>query len=115
ESLPAENGKSGIAWLLGNQNADGGWGGERGTPSSIEETSLAVEALANFVENSGSRDAVERGVAWLIEHTSRGITFPPSPIGFYFAKLWYFEKLYPLVWTVSALGRTAKVLAERRV
>ena len=28
----------------------------------------------------------------------------PSPIGFYFAKLWYYENLYPLTYTVSALG-----------
>ena len=27
----------------------------------------------------------------------------PSPIGFYFAKLWYFEKLYPVIFAVSAL------------
>ena len=26
-------------------------------------------------------------------------------IGFYFARLWYYEKLYPLVFSVSALGR----------
>ena len=28
-------------------------------------------------------------------------------IGFYFAKLWYFERLYPQVWTVGALGKVA--------
>jgi squalene-hopene/tetraprenyl-beta-curcumene cyclase len=28
----------------------------------------------------------------------------PAPIGFYFAKLWYFERLYPLIFTVGALG-----------
>jgi squalene-hopene/tetraprenyl-beta-curcumene cyclase len=27
------------------------------------------------------------------------------PIGFYFAKLWYYEKMYPLIFTVSAIGR----------
>jgi len=35
----------------------------------------------------------------------------PSPIGIYFAKLWYHEnheKLYPLIFTVSALGRALK-------
>ena len=29
----------------------------------------------------------------------------PTPIGFYFAKLWYFEKLYPIIFSVAALGR----------
>jgi squalene-hopene/tetraprenyl-beta-curcumene cyclase len=32
----------------------------------------------------------------------------PSPIGFYFAKLWYYEKLYPLIFTVSALGQALR-------
>ncbi|MEZ5301754.1 MAG: hypothetical protein R3F11_14050 [Verrucomicrobiales bacterium] len=32
-----------------------------------------------------------------------------APIGFYFAKLWYFEKLYPLAWTMAALRRLAEV------
>jgi squalene-hopene/tetraprenyl-beta-curcumene cyclase len=29
----------------------------------------------------------------------------PSPIGFYFAKLWYYERLYPRIFTVAALKR----------
>lgn len=108
-----------IRWLLGAQHADGGWGSEAGVPPSIEETALAVEALAELVQeqavsssetNAELNAAISRGVAWLIEHTQRGTSFPPSPIGFYFAKLWYWEKLYPLVWTVSALGRATKVL-----
>jgi squalene-hopene/tetraprenyl-beta-curcumene cyclase len=32
----------------------------------------------------------------------------PSPIGFYFAKLWYYEKLYPIIFTVAALGRALR-------
>ena len=35
----------------------------------------------------------------------------PSPIGFYFAKLWYFEKLYPIIFTVAALGRAVRAVA----
>jgi hypothetical protein len=54
--------------------------------------------------------SIERGVAWLIEHTRQGTHFPASPIGFYFAKLWYWERLYPLVWTVSALGMASRAL-----
>jgi hypothetical protein len=29
----------------------------------------------------------------------------PSPIGLYFARLWYSEEAYPVIWTVEALGR----------
>ena len=29
----------------------------------------------------------------------------PAPIGLYFAKLWYFERLYPLIFSLDALGR----------
>jgi hypothetical protein len=28
-----------------------------------------------------------------------------SPIGLYFAKLWYYERLYPLIFATAALGR----------
>ncbi len=123
-------------WLVANQNADGGWGGGRGTPSSIEETGLAVESLAHVLAHDRAvragidteRDdhwavfnkmdevlldgpevaarverAVARGAEWLVCATGRGRQFPPTPIGFYFAKLWYFEKMYPLVFTVAAL------------
>ncbi|GIT29881.1 MAG: hypothetical protein Ct9H300mP1_19270 [Planctomycetaceae bacterium] len=42
-------------WLAGVQNSDGGWGGDADTPSSVEETALAVEALLDGVspENGG--------------------------------------------------------------
>jgi squalene-hopene/tetraprenyl-beta-curcumene cyclase len=98
----------GIAWLVSARNADGGWGGVRGTPSSIEETALAVEGLASAYASAGTKgvqDAIASGVNWLVEHTARGKSFPPAPIGFYFANLWYFEKLYPLIFAVSALTR----------
>lgn len=107
-------------WLLKNQSDDGGWGGGVGTPSSIEETALAVEALAavahvqpgeNAEQARRLNESIERGVAWLIEHTRRGTQFDPSPIGFYFAKLWYYEMLYPVIFTVEALERVAKLWA----
>jgi hypothetical protein len=34
----------------------------------------------------------------------------PAPIGFYFAKLWYFERLYPLIFAVSCLRRAVRRL-----
>ena len=40
----------------------------------------------------------------LIESARLGRHHTAWPIGFYFAKLWYYEKLYPLIYTVRALG-----------
>ncbi|MFP6873938.1 MAG: prenyltransferase/squalene oxidase repeat-containing protein [Verrucomicrobiales bacterium] len=96
----------GIQWLEGTQNADGGWGGGGATsPSSIEETALATDSL---LAADGSRQVTARGIQWLISATSGGRRFSPTPIGFYFAKLWYHERLYPLIWTVSALTKAQR-------
>jgi squalene-hopene/tetraprenyl-beta-curcumene cyclase len=43
----------------------------------------------------------------------RGRLNDATPIGFYFAKLWYFEKLYPIIFAVAALGRARRKLAPR--
>ena len=100
----------GLAWLRSHQNSDGGWGSLRdGTPSTIEETALAMSALAGAAADCpATNEALEHGEKWLMEATKKGTVFEPSPIGFYFARLWYFEKAYPVVWTVEALSRLAK-------
>ena len=92
-------------FLLECQNADGGWGGARGCPSSVEETALAVEALAGTEHVA----AVDRGAEWLCARVESGEWRQPAPIGFYFAKLWYHERLYPLIFTVAALGRVRQL------
>jgi squalene-hopene/tetraprenyl-beta-curcumene cyclase len=53
---------------------------------------------------------VLRGTDWLIANTNRGQSTPASPIGLYFARLWYFEKLYPIVFALSALGKVSRLL-----
>jgi squalene-hopene/tetraprenyl-beta-curcumene cyclase len=90
----------GVQWLRQSQNSDGGWGAGAGTPSSVEETALAVEAL---LRDRQSQEAASRGVAWLCDRVEEGAWCEPAPIGFYFARLWYFERLYPLIFTVAAL------------
>lgn len=103
-------------WLVRAQKADGGWsGGLAAAPSSVEETALAVESLCAALENRPKlqRDlepAIRRGAAWLTGKIEAGTWRQPTPIGFYFAKLWYFEELYPVIFTVAALGRAARVL-----
>ena len=100
----------GLAWLREHQNADGGWGSLRDvTPSTIEETALAMSVLAGApVDCAATNEVLARGEKWLCEATKKGTAFEPSPIGFYFARLWYFEKAYPVVWTVEALSRVSK-------
>lgn len=92
----------GRLWIINAQNEDGGWGGGKGGgESSIEETALAVRALAV----TGDTNAANRGALWLARKTACGRVFPTTPIGLYFASLWYSEKLYPVIFTVSALNR----------
>ena len=106
----------GIAWLLDAQNSDGGWGGASGVNSTIEETALAVQALADALEAASAPGgamktslevAISKGVGWLDSETQGGRDFKPSPIGLYFSKLWYYERHYPVIFTVAALSRAA--------
>ena len=110
-------------WLVKTQRADGSWGGGPASgKSSVEETALTVEALAGLLESQRGKvneegsdeleSALTKGVSWLMGRVEDGSWLQPSPIGFYFAKLWYFERLYPLIFTVGALGRAAKVLGS---
>ena len=100
-----EAGRRGVDWLLQACDADGGFG-------SIEETALALEALATWQLAGRTeelparlRATIDGCVAWIIEHTREGTAFATNPIGLYFARLWYSERLYPLVFTVAALTR----------
>ena len=114
----------GLEWLRNNQNTDGGWGGGpsiavnaagvEGWSSSIEETALCTEALL-LDDELESRKAAEQGLIWLCRVIESGAASSVSPIGFYFAKLWYFEKLYPLIFATSALGVAEVRLAGRQV
>ncbi|MEY4567358.1 MAG: Squalene--hopene cyclase [Planctomycetota bacterium] len=109
--------KSGLQFLLSSQNDDGGWGGGPSVPykipqtvqspdirSSVEETALAIEALLSHGSTPLGDQSIMRGLIWLSEAVDRGYHQLSWPIGFYFAKLWYYEKLYPLIFSVSALG-----------
>ncbi len=95
---------AGYRWLIEHQNIDGGWGGTAEGESSVEETALCVESLLGC-DDAGAEDAANAGVAWLISAVGTDRVALSSPIGFYFAKLWYFEKLYPLIFAAGALSR----------
>ena len=105
-----------VAWLLSTQNDDGGWGGAPAVPSTLEESGVAISGLAAAVRSGRSGDAgraaVERGAAWLAMTTKGGEDFPPSPLGLYFARLWYSERLYPLIFAAGALEATERLTAN---
>jgi hypothetical protein len=54
-----------LAWLVRNQNADGGWGSVFGQPSRTWLTALAVRAVSQL---SRGHEAGNRGVDWLTTH-----------------------------------------------
>lgn len=89
--------------------------------STIEETSVAIEGLAactrlvakyandpiesGRVSTEELDSAIRRGVEWLTARIQDGGCEMSQPIGFYFAKLWYHEQLYPFVFAAAALNR----------
>lgn len=83
-------------YLISQQNIDGSWGGKKGTAGTTEETSLAICALAKK-----NRDACLKAVSWLEKQNG----MMSSPIGLYFALLWYDEKMYPLIFQTEAFRR----------
>lgn len=118
ELLETPVAERGLAWLARAQNSDGGWGGSRGCAlsgmaecrSSVEETALAVEALLAAPDGTAAAAAAATGVNWLVQAVESSTWTRVSPIGFYFAKLWYHERLYPIIFVVSALGHALSKL-----
>lgn len=102
----AQSRRAAVGWLLAAQNDDGGWGGDARIASTVEETGVVLSALAGELSAAQGRqvhEAATRGAAWL----SAAVMNPElraAPIGLYFARLWYYEELYPLVFALAGLG-----------
>src|SRR5262249_12021020 len=107
--IETEAARRGLIWLIRAQGDDGGWGGAPQTTSSVEETALAVDALLDYGEGGRSKEALARGILPPIQRVEDGGFVNASPIGFYFAKLWYFEQLYPVIFCAGALGRALRI------
>ena len=106
----------GIQWIAASQKPDGSWSGITNGPASVEETALSIEALAACVNAKLSvafrpplLPIIANGLNWLLARVESGEWTKPSPIGFYFAKLWYYEKLYPMIFTIGALNRVLRL------
>ena len=109
EGIPESEHRA-VRWLVDAQGNGGGWGGAPGVSPSVEETALAVSALATFgrlpraLPIDAIDGAVTRGVSWLISATDGGRRAETTPIGLYFAKLWYSERMYPWTFALGALA-----------
>ncbi len=91
--------EKGCRYLCSVQNPDGSWGGAKGISGSIEETALAVTALTK----NGFQEECTLGLNWLAEKTKSEVLVA-SPIGLYFASLWYSEEMYPLTAYLECLS-----------
>jgi squalene-hopene/tetraprenyl-beta-curcumene cyclase len=122
-------------WLAGAQHSCGGWGPPRapvdysesdkegGVRSwrenemlakfcSVEETSVAVTALLPFAAtNPTYQRTVSRGLSWLADSVEHDGHRRPAIVGFYFWRIWYYERLYPLALAAGALSRAVGALA----
>jgi squalene-hopene/tetraprenyl-beta-curcumene cyclase len=105
--------RRGVQWLIAHTNPGGGWGGE----TSVEETAVAVEALLAAAKEQGSGPAVEtvldEALVWLVSAVAAGRHREAAPIGLHCGRLWYDERLYPLVFAVAALGQAIRRFDER--
>ncbi|MGA2616753.1 MAG: prenyltransferase/squalene oxidase repeat-containing protein [Thermoguttaceae bacterium] len=114
--IDSEPAARGLQWLTRHADPGGGWGGgiadgaatHSTGRSSVEETALAVEALAAGRRNDSVGPTLKEGINWLIKAVAQDRHWESAPLGLYFAKLWYYERVYPLAFTVAALGQAVK-------
>jgi squalene-hopene/tetraprenyl-beta-curcumene cyclase len=94
--------KPAIDWLLSEQKADGSWSADGRIGSSPEETAIAILALAankKYISQKQSQ-AIQQGLGWLAEQED--FSDKSAPIGLYFARLWYYEPLYKVIFQTAA-------------
>jgi len=115
DQIHSPRARRGLEWLAAAVDADGGWGGGQGSDrgaSSVEETALAVEALLAEPNDSRRQLVLEAGLQWLVRAIEESRHRQPAAIGLDIAGLWYWDKVYPLAFTVSALGQAVKLVSR---
>lgn len=85
---------------------------DAGRATNVEETAMAVEALLASPDDPRWRAALENGLLWLVRAVGESRLGQPATIGLHPPRLWYAEKVYPLAFTVSALGHALKLLSR---
>ena len=127
DQIESPRAQRGLEWLAAAVDPGGGWGGgghhvghhvpmvvvgESRGPSSVEETALAVEALLAAPSDPRRQPVLEAGLQWLVRAVEESRHRQTAAIGLHLARLWYSEKVYPLAFTVSALGQAVKLLSR---
>ena len=126
--------KRAAAWMLSTQHASGGWGPPRSPVDysdnerdsnfrswrenealskfcSVEETAAAVSALIPLtVQSPALERGVSRGLTWLTNAVEQDLHRQPAVVGYYLARIWYYERLYPLAFAAGALSRAMSAL-----
>jgi squalene-hopene/tetraprenyl-beta-curcumene cyclase len=137
ERLDLDMAQRAARWLLSAQHVGGGWGPPRAPVDyssaekdgfrawranegmakfcSVEETALAVTALLPLAETSQPfSKAVSSGLTWLANAVEQDAHRRPAVIGVFPSKIWYHERLYPLVFATGALSRAAHLMMAQR-
>ena len=95
--------QSQVEFIIQTQNADGGWGGNKGVKSKVSYTSRALAALAHFPDQYETEK--HRGWDYLYLRFKAGTLYDREPIGLYFSRLWYSEELYNILFLLNAIKR----------
>jgi squalene-hopene/tetraprenyl-beta-curcumene cyclase len=135
--LDTEMARRAVRWLASAQHAGGGWGPPRAPMdyssaekdgfrawraneslakfASVEETALATSALLPLATtHHAAGRAVSSGLAWLAAAVEQDAHRQGAVVGFYPGRLWYHERLYPLVFAARALSQAVRQLEPQR-
>ncbi len=85
-------------------------------PAISDDEVRKLELLDPDAQSGGTSPlavAIIRGVEFLLDAVDENQHHVAWPIGFYFAKLWYYERLYPLIFATTALGKYLRATAGR--
>ena len=96
----------GVDWLVGSQNADGGWGEDMfGNParSTIEQTAWSTYALLLAAPETR---AAQEGIDFLLDHQRGDGSWPEESVGIYWEIIGgYADPIYASVFPILALNQ----------
>ena len=81
-----------------------------GAEPVLEEVAVVLHGIACSRPDAPLLDSSLR---WLCDRIDEDAHRAAAPIGLYFANLWYFEKLYPVVFSLAALNQVLRVRRHR--